>query len=190
MAQIGGRILDKRGARPAVVAGCAISAVGFFLLAGKLTDLSIGAQVAYIILSGAGIGLMLGTSSTDAVNRAPSSSYSEVTGITQTVRNFGASLGLAVLGATLISENLTNIAAALTKDGVPGAIASKVAASFGSTAPSSGSASGQSPVLVHDVQLAFAHSTQTVFYIMAGVMAAAFLVALLLPGGRMEAPQA
>ena len=34
----------------------------------------------------------------DAVNRAPSSSYSEVTGITQTARNFGASLGLAVLG--------------------------------------------------------------------------------------------
>ena len=121
MAQIGGRILDKRGARPAVVAGCAISAVGFFLLAGKLTDLSIGAQVAYIILSGAGIGLMLGTSSTDAVNRAPSSSYSEVTGITQTVRSFGASLELAVLGATLVGENLTNIAAALTKDGVPGA---------------------------------------------------------------------
>jgi EmrB/QacA subfamily drug resistance transporter len=186
MAQIGGRILDKRGARPAVIAGCAISAVGFFLLAGKLTDLSIGAQIAYIVLSGAGIGLMLGTSSTDAVNRAPSSSYSEVTGITQTVRNFGASLGLAVLGATLISKNLINIAAALMKDGVPSAIASKVASTFGSTAPSSGSASGQSPVLVHDVQFAFAQSTQTVFYIMAGVMAVAFLAALLLPAGRMQ----
>jgi hypothetical protein len=31
---------------------------------------------------------------------------------------------------------------------------------------------------VHQVQLAFAHSTQTVFYIMAGVMAATFLVAV------------
>jgi len=40
---------------------------------------------------------------------------------------------------------------------------------------------------VHDVQLAFAHSVQTIFYIMAGVMAATFLVALIrLPPGRVE----
>ena len=32
-AQIGGRILDRRGARPAVVGGSMISAVGFYLLA-------------------------------------------------------------------------------------------------------------------------------------------------------------
>ena len=33
LAQIGGRILDRRGARPAVVLGSAIGAVGFYLLA-------------------------------------------------------------------------------------------------------------------------------------------------------------
>jgi hypothetical protein len=31
---------------------------------------------------------------------------------------------------------------------------------------------------VHGVQLAFAHSTQTVFYVMAGVMAGTFLVSV------------
>ena len=51
------------------------------------------------MIAGAGLGLMLGVATTDAVNRAPSTRYSEVTGITQTARNFGASLGLAVLGA-------------------------------------------------------------------------------------------
>ena len=107
MAQVGGRILDRRGARPAVVVGSALSAVGFYLLAGKLTDLSLSKQWIYIVLAGGGIGLMLGPASTDAVNRAPSTSYSEVTGITQTARNFGASLGLAVLGAILISRNTT-----------------------------------------------------------------------------------
>jgi hypothetical protein len=40
-AQVGGRILDKRGAKLAVVSGCAIGAVGFYLLAHKLTDLSL-----------------------------------------------------------------------------------------------------------------------------------------------------
>ena len=183
-AQIGGRILDKRGARPAVVWGAAIGAVGFYLLAGKLTDLSLGHQWRYVVLAGAGLGLMLGTASTDAVNRAPSASYSEVTGITQTARNFGASLGIAVLGAILVSEEKTNVSSALTHDGVPRAIADKAASSFGASA---GPSAGASPSVLHDVQLAFAHSTQTVFYIMAAVMAATFLVAVRgLPRGRME----
>jgi hypothetical protein len=56
-----------------------------------------------LIIAGAGLGLILGPASTDAVNRAPSTSYSEVTGITQTGRNFGASLGLAMLGTILIA---------------------------------------------------------------------------------------
>jgi fucose permease len=185
MAQIGGRILDRRGAKPAVVGGAALGAVGFYLLAGKLTDLSMGAQTIYIMLAGGGLGLMLGTASTAAVNRAPSTSYSEVTGITQTARNFGASLGLAVLGAILISRNETNVTAALTRDGVPRTVAHRIASSFGGGTSGGGSGSGRPHALVHSVQLAFAHSTQTVFYIMAGVMAATFLVAARrLPRGR------
>jgi hypothetical protein len=61
------------------VSGSALGAVGFFLLAGKLTDLSLGGQAIDVVLAGGGLGLMLGTASTDAVNRAPSDSYSEVT---------------------------------------------------------------------------------------------------------------
>jgi fucose permease len=192
--QIGGRILDRRGAKPAVVLGGAIGAIGFYLLAGKLTDLSLGKQTANIMLAGGGIGMMLGVASTDAVNRAPSSNYSEVTGITQTARNFGASLGLAVLGTILISENMMNVTSALTKNGVPQGIAKRVAASFssgaGDSGGGSGSAAGQPHSLVHSVQVAFAHSTQTVFHIMAGVMAVTFIIALRwLPPGRVEAPE-
>jgi fucose permease len=187
MSQIGGRILDRRGARPAVVLGSGLAAVGFYLLAGRLTDLSLSSQWVYVMVAGGGIGLMLTPASTDAVNRGPSSSYSEVTGITQTARNFGASLGLAILGAVLVSRNDTNVTRSLARAGVPQSVAHRVAASLGSAAgPQSGS--GQSHALVHDVQLAFAHSTQTVFYIMAAVMAATFLVTLRgLPRGRIEA---
>jgi EmrB/QacA subfamily drug resistance transporter len=185
MSQIGGRILDRRGARRAIVLGSAISAVGFFLLAGKLTDLSLNHQWIYVVIAGGGIGLMLTPASTDAVNRAPSTSYSEVTGITQTARNFGASLGLAVLGTILIHQNQKNITAALTKAGVPSGAAHRVAGSFGASAPGSGSGSGHLHALVHAVQYAFAQSTQTVFYIMAAVMAATFLISVrFLPRGR------
>jgi EmrB/QacA subfamily drug resistance transporter len=188
-AQIGGRMLDARGAKPAVVFGSALAAVGFYLLAGKLTNLSLNHQWVYVMIAGAGVGLMLGPASTDAVNRAPSSSYSEVTGITQTARNFGASLGLAILGAILITRNETNVSSALIKNGVPTAVAHHLAASFRSQASASGAAAKAPAALVHDVQIAFAHSTQTVFYIMAGVMAATFLVSVRwLPRGRVEVP--
>ncbi|HEY1591498.1 MAG TPA: MFS transporter [Solirubrobacteraceae bacterium] len=183
--QIGGRILDQQGARLAVVLGGAIGAVGFFLLAGKVTDLNINSQWYYIALAGAGPGLILATASTDAVNRAPSSGYSEVTGITQTARNFGGSFGLAVMGAILVSLDKTNVTNALTKAGVPTSTAHHVAASFGQGA--AGSASGHSGALVHSVRLAFADSIQTIFYIMAGVMAVTFVVAVrFVPPGRVE----
>ena len=97
-AQIGGRMLDRIGAKRPVVLGCVLAAVGFGLWASKATDLHVGAQVIYIVMAGAGMGLMLGQANTDAINRASRYSYGEATGITQTVRNYGASLGFAILG--------------------------------------------------------------------------------------------
>ncbi len=177
MAQIGGRMLDRRGARPPIVLGCALGAVGFWLLAGRLTDLSLGKQIVEIMIAGGGLGLILGPASTDAVNRAAKTSYSEVTGITQTTRNFGASVGLAVLGTVLISRSRTNVAANLVKAGVPSARAHGIASSFNFSASSSGHAAHEPAKYVHAVQLAFAQSTQTVFHIMAAVMAVTFVVA-------------
>jgi hypothetical protein len=77
--QWGGRILDARGARPAVVPGAVMAAAGYTLWASQPPDLDLGNQWYYIVLAGAGTGLMLGPSSTDAVNRAARTSYGEVT---------------------------------------------------------------------------------------------------------------
>ncbi len=184
LAQVGGRMLDRAGARRPIVIGSALAAVGFFLLAGKLTHLSLHAQWISIMIAGGGLGLMLSPASTDAVNRAPSASYSEITGITQTSRNFGASLGLAVLGSILIERNKSNVTAALTKSGVPASAARRAAEAVSSGAPPG---AHRAPALVHDVQLAFAQSTQTVFYIMGGVLAFVFVIAFIWqPRGRAE----
>jgi EmrB/QacA subfamily drug resistance transporter len=141
--QWGGRILDSKGAKPAVLLGSALAAVGFFLWAQQMTDISggLGGQWIYMVMAGAGVGLILGPVSTDAVNRAPNTSYGEATGITQTVRNFAASFGLAVLGTILTTQNEANLEDKL------------------------------------GVQSAFAHSTQTIFYILAGAMVACYIVA-------------
>jgi EmrB/QacA subfamily drug resistance transporter len=187
-AQRGGRLLDKQGARPTVVPGCAIAAVGFYLWAEALDDLSFSEQWWRLAIAGLGVGMVLGPVSTDALNRAAHATYGAVTGLTQTVRNFGGSLGLAVLGSLLITETVSRVTKSLTSAGVPKARAESIAhavsgASRGSAASSSGG--GGSHGLTHQVQLDFAHSTQVVVYGMAGAMALAFIVALrAMPGGR------
>jgi EmrB/QacA subfamily drug resistance transporter len=74
-AQIGGRLLDRVGAKLPVVAGCTLAAVGFFIWAGKVTELNVNNQIWVIVMTGAGMGFMLGQANTDAVNRASRLSY-------------------------------------------------------------------------------------------------------------------
>jgi EmrB/QacA subfamily drug resistance transporter len=189
-AQIGGRMLDRIGAKRPVVVGCAVSAVGFWLWAGKVTGLDFSTQQWFIILAGFGMGMMLGPASTDAVNRASRLSYGEASGITQTVRNYAASLGLAILGTLLVSQLRTHVASSLIAQGVPSAQAHAQAASI-----SQSHGGGSLASIPHFVRLDFAYATRSVLYVMAVVMAAAAIVALLgLRAGvqeqEQEAPEA
>ena len=119
-AQIGGRMLDRAGAKRPVVLGCALAAVGYGLWASarRPTCTSVRRSI-YIVMAGAGMGLMLGQANTDAINRASRYSYGEATGITQTVRNYGASLGFAILGTLLITRFRSAITSSLTGRACP-----------------------------------------------------------------------
>src|SRR6202035_1304178 len=84
------RLRDLRSDRgpdagPDRVRGCVLAAFGFGWWGGRATDLQAGAQVIYIVMAGAGMGLMLGQANTDAISRASRYSYGEATRITQTV---------------------------------------------------------------------------------------------------------
>jgi Na+/melibiose symporter-like transporter len=189
--QRGGRVLDKVGARQTVVLGCAIAAVGFYLWGESLTELSVSDQWYYIVLAGIGVGLVLSPANTDALNRVASDRYGEATGITQTVRNFGSSIGLAVLGSVLVLQNQANIEDSLGAKGFSEQQADEVAecvsqgaTSCESVAQSAGSKAGE---LFSTVPHDFALATQTVFYAFAGVMALAFVIALAkMPAGKVE----
>ena len=187
-AQIGGRMLDRGGARRPVAIGCAVGAVGFWLWAGKLTALSFSTQQPYIILAGAGMGLMLGTANTDAVNRASRLTYGEATGITQTVRNYAASLGLAILGTILVSQIRSRITSSLISQGLSSARAHAQAASLAQSRGGSGTVAS----IPHFVRLDFAYATRSVLYVMAAIMAVAAIVALLglRAGAQQEADEA
>jgi EmrB/QacA subfamily drug resistance transporter len=184
-AQIGGRMLDRGGAKRPVVLGCLLAAVGFYLWAGKVTGLSFHSQQWYVILAGAGMGFMLGPASTDAVNRASRLSYGEATGITQTVRNYAASLGLAILGTVLVTAMRSHLTTSLESQGVPKVQAASEAARLAQTQGGSGSTSS----IPHFVRLDFAYATRSVLYGMALAMAIAAVVAMFgLRAGLQEDP--
>ncbi|MFJ4122718.1 MFS transporter [Streptomyces sp. FT05W] len=191
--QWGGRILDRRGARPAMKLGSALGAVGFALWAGKLTDLSMHDQWPYAALAGAGIGFLLAPASTDAVNRSIGASYGEVTGITQTVRNYAASIGIAVFGTVLTHVTTDRVVETLRSKGVPAGPANDAARSVAEAVTGNADAKepagdGRTATLMRDsmdaIRLDFAEANQWVFYGMALALGIAYLCALRHPGTR------
>jgi EmrB/QacA subfamily drug resistance transporter len=189
--QWGGKMLDRIGARRPVVLGCAIGAAGFWLWGSSMTHLSVSEQWYFIVLAGIGVGLVLSPANTDALNRVPRSRYGEATGITQTVRNFGSSLGLAILGSLLITWNKSNLETALGSKGVPKERADAVAECVSqgeATCQKIGHALGSKAGEVFGaVPMSFAEATRDVFHGMAIALAVAFVVALrFMPGDKVE----
>ncbi|MCK8680816.1 MFS transporter [Streptomyces lichenis] len=194
--QWGGRIVDRSGARPALKLGCALGAAGFALWAGKLTDLSTHDQWPYAAMAGAGIGLVLSPASTDAVNRAIGASYGEVTGITQTIRNFAAAVGMAVFGTVLNHVMTERVVASLESRGLSAGASRSVAqdvAEAVSGHPDGHVPAGDGPVAtamrdaMDAIRLDFAEANQWVFYGMAIALGIGYLWALTHPGGRAAA---
>jgi hypothetical protein len=130
--------------------------------------------VIYIVMAGAGMGLMLGQANTDAINRASRYSYGEATGITQTVRNYGASLGFAILGTLLITRFRSAITSSLTSQGLPGPAASAQAAKIAQLQGGNGNVAAIPAFIRADL----ASATRDVLYGMAVIVAVAALVAL------------
>ena len=184
-AQIGGRRLDRVGAKRPVVLGACIAAVGYGFWAANAASLSFSKQQLWVIVAGAGMGMLIGPANTDAVNRASSVSYGEATGITQTVRNYGASLGLAALGTILLFNFRDELTNSFRQRGVPGAaaLADQVSQRH------QGGSGANVGAIPHYVAADFAHSTSVVLYVMSGVVALAGVVALFgLESGRQEDP--
>jgi EmrB/QacA subfamily drug resistance transporter len=178
--QIGGRRLDKSGAKEVVVAGSILATAGFALWASRATQLSLGHQWYFIVLAGAGMGMMIGPANTDAVNQVGRLSYGEATGVTQTVRNFGASVGLAALGTLLVTVERSHLTSRLQALGLPSGSARKLASTLSSTrgsGPPSSVPAGLASRVFQAAQVSLAYGMRAVLFGMAAVMAVAAVVA-------------
>jgi EmrB/QacA subfamily drug resistance transporter len=166
--QVGGRLLDKGRARTAVVWGAFVAAAGLWAWSARLQDLSENQQWPWIVVAGFGLGLVIGSANTDAINQVPAENYGEATGVTQTARNYGAALGLAILGTVLSNTLRTKIEGSLATLGIDKSQADGIAASLqGSGGGKSSSAISQlgsnAQQAFQMIRLDFAQASQVVF---------------------------
>jgi hypothetical protein len=186
--RLGSVRFDRSGAKGVLIIGGLAGAAGFAWLAYAVTNIPsnagdfINAQTWPIVLAGAGIGFMFSAASTDAVNRAIGASYGEVTAVSQTMRNFGGALGIAVLGTVVTSVLGDKLTASFTKLGATAKDAADAVASIGGTA-SAGTANhlSQLPAAVREQFIAAVHQgyADSVAWAFAGMAIAMLVVAVL-----------
>lgn len=196
-AQLGSRHFDKHGGRSVIIIGGVIGVAGFAWLASTVSHIPsnpgafFNSQTIPIILAGAGIGYMLSAASTDAVNRAVGASYGEVTAISQTMRNFGGALGIAVLTTVVAGALTTKITASFTALGATKADAQAAIARIGGAGGDDGALShlpkATQEKFLDAVQQGYADAVAWAFYGAAIAMLIVVILGLLYPKGENSA---
>ena len=111
-APVAGRIYDRAGPRGLVAGGTLVAAIGFGLTAALLHEFEYGLLVPGYVLIGAGIGMVMSPTNTDAMSSAPVRLRGQASGTIQTVRQVGATMGIAILGtivATVQDDRLSDL---------------------------------------------------------------------------------
>lgn len=190
--RIGSSRFDRNGARLVIIAGGLVGAIGFGWLANTLTNLTIDADAFFnpqtwpIVVAGLGIGLMLTPVSTDAMNRSIGARYGEVSAITQTMRNFGAALGMAVFTTLVTSALTTQLTASFARFGGSAQDAQSAINQLSGASSTAQHSLGHLPAaieaqIVHAIRTDYAQSAQWAFVGMAVAMLVVAALGLLYP---------
>jgi EmrB/QacA subfamily drug resistance transporter len=104
--RIGGAWMDSNGAKMPVARGFLIATIGMIVWAQELSGLSRSDTLWGMLITGAGFGLVFSPLNADALNRLPDSIRGQGSGITQTFRNFGSALGMAIMGTVIAGDTV------------------------------------------------------------------------------------
>jgi EmrB/QacA subfamily drug resistance transporter len=110
-AQLGGRWFDRAGARRPALTGLSITVIGLVLWTASLPHLTYWWQLPGMALAGFGIGLIISPTNTDALSRVESSRRGQASGLVQTLRQLGSTLGVAVIGTVVVHRTTSGPAA-------------------------------------------------------------------------------
>jgi MFS family permease len=101
LAPVSGVLADRIGARPLIVLGLVLQAVGFGWIANNIDHgRSYSSSIAALIIAGCGVTMAMPAVQNAVMNSVPSAAIGKASGAFNTVRQLGAVFGVAVLAAT------------------------------------------------------------------------------------------
>jgi EmrB/QacA subfamily drug resistance transporter len=180
VAPVAGWLTGRSGGAVPLATGLGLSALSMLLFTRYGTHATYG-QFWYLLpLVGAGLGLTLTPITATVIDRMPAQLAGLASGLTNTARELGGVLGVAVLGSVLSQQLRTNLTERLNQLGVAGPERAAIvrAATAGSGRPQ-GSASAP-PAVTAAVHQAFVSGLHTAEVVGAIVLAVAAVLAWLL----------
>jgi EmrB/QacA subfamily drug resistance transporter len=99
VAPIAGRLFDRIGPRALAASGALAIGLAQLWNASVLHEFSYPLLVPGYVLAGVGIGLVMSPTTTDAMSVSPGPLRGQASGVLQTVRQVGGTVGLAIVGA-------------------------------------------------------------------------------------------
>jgi fucose permease len=82
----------------------AVATVGVVVWAATFSQLEYVVQIPGMVITGFGLGLVFSPVNTDALGRVGAAERAQASGIVQTVRQLGGTLGVAVIGAIVLAQ--------------------------------------------------------------------------------------
>jgi MFS family permease len=183
LAPISGRLYDRIGARVPVALGSAITAVGLLAGALVLTELDYWLLVPGYFVLGVGLALIMTPSTTDAMNASPPELRGEASGLMQTLRQVGGTVGIAVMTSIIVSLNHSELDENLRAEGIRGTEAKRIEGFLaegqqgGSTERFESVSPREREEVTAAAEDAYASALRVGWLVLAGVMALAAIVA-------------
>jgi len=187
MSQVSGRLFDRVGVKVPALTGAFLISAGFFLQAPFLEGGDFLKILPGMILLGFGIGFVMVPTSTDALNRAGSEFRGQASGVVQTMRQIGATVGLASIGGLVATVQKGEIAKIIRGFGGSEEVRAGLAPMIDSALKGQEGAMRElysiSPALVADIHAGVARSIAAGYYFAGSVVLAAFFIALVFMKG-------
>lgn len=193
---LGGSLYDRFGPRWLALSGTTLAAIGLAASGALLPQGSIWLLVPGYAVLGAGLGLVFGPLYTDALAQAPSESRGEASGATEAITQVGGTVGLAVLGTVITLTQRGHLEDFLRGEGATGVEVREIEVVLATGESEAGDSAAakvvsELPELASVAERGFSDGLQLAYFIAAGVVMVAGLIAVLtLRPRRLGRPEA
>jgi EmrB/QacA subfamily drug resistance transporter len=177
MAPVAGRLASRFSYRVPVVAGLLLASAALLLLLRIQVDTPYTSLWWNLAMLGAGFGLAISPTTAAAVAAMPGTQAGVASAVTNTSRQVGGALGVAVLGAVAAARFTAALPGRLAPLGLPAPVRERLEAAAGQAVGTAPQGVAGAPAVHHAVGSAF----------VAGIHAAYLLAGLALAGGALVA---